>query len=134
MNIRFANEADLPGVNRLRKQVNDLHVIGKPEVFKEGFSEELRDYIYSIFDDPLKKIVVYEIDGVVRSFAVLMISFMETFPSFSINVVSLISVSYTLISFAMPFNTLAPRDCWFPSHAPMARRNVRLSISSPYLS
>lgn len=69
--IRFAEYEDLESVNILRKQVNDLHVIGKPEVFKEGFSEELRDYIYSIFDDPLKKIVVYEIDGVVRSFAVL---------------------------------------------------------------
>ena len=38
MNIRFANETDLPGVNRLRKQVNDLHVAGRPETLKPGFA------------------------------------------------------------------------------------------------
>ena len=37
MIIRFAKENELVRVNELRKQVNDLHVEGKPEVFKVGF-------------------------------------------------------------------------------------------------
>lgn len=44
MKVRFAKEEELDQVNILRKQVNDLHVEGKPEVFKPGFSKELRDF------------------------------------------------------------------------------------------
>ena len=44
---------------------------GKPEVFKPGFSDELRDYIYDIFRDPAKKIAVAELNGQICGFAVL---------------------------------------------------------------
>ena len=44
MEIRFAREDELDRVNELRKQVNDLHVEGKPDVFKAGFNDEL--YVY----------------------------------------------------------------------------------------
>lgn len=71
MNVRFATEADLDRVNELRKQVNDLHVKGKPEIFKPGFPQELRDHIYTIRDDPKQRIVVAERDGVLCGFAVL---------------------------------------------------------------
>lgn len=69
--IRFAVSDDAEQVNSLRKQVNDLHVQGKPEVFRGGFTKELRDYVYEIFADPLKKIVVYESGGVICALAVL---------------------------------------------------------------
>ena len=69
--VRFAKKEDLERVNELRKQVNDLHVAGKPEVFKPGFSKELQAYVYDIFEDPLKKIVVCEAEGVICGFAVL---------------------------------------------------------------
>ncbi|MBQ6551101.1 MAG: GNAT family N-acetyltransferase [Lachnospiraceae bacterium] len=69
--VRFAREEDLPRVNVLRKEVNDLHVAGKPDTFKPGFSDELRDYIFAIFADPMKKIVVAELCGTVCGFAVL---------------------------------------------------------------
>ena len=55
----------------MRKQVNDLHVSGKPEVFKPGFPSELRDYIYEIWNDPEKEIAVAEQDGAICGFAVL---------------------------------------------------------------
>lgn len=69
--VRFAGDEDLERVNELRKQVNDLHVAGKPEVFKPGFGEELRDYLYVIRQDPEKQIVVSELDGKVCGFAIL---------------------------------------------------------------
>jgi len=69
--VRFAKEEDLERVNELRRQVNDLHVAGKPEVFKPGFGEELRDFIHVIWEDPNKEILVAEIGGSVCGFAVL---------------------------------------------------------------
>ncbi len=69
--VRFAREADLERVNELRKQVNDLHVAGKPEVFKPGFCDELRDYIHVIWEDPQKEIVVAEQAGKICGFAIL---------------------------------------------------------------
>ena len=42
--VRFAEEKDLDRINELRKQVNDIHVEGRPDVFKAGFGTELRDF------------------------------------------------------------------------------------------
>lgn len=71
MAVRFAEEKDLARVNELRRQVNEVHVKGKPDVFKPGFGPQLRDYINVIFSDESQKIVVAERDGVIRGFAVL---------------------------------------------------------------
>ena len=45
MEVRFAKENELDRVNELRKQVNDVHVAGKPDVFKPGFCDELKNFI-----------------------------------------------------------------------------------------
>ena len=58
MTIRFARETELEDINRLRKQVFDLHAAGKPDVFKSDFSGELRDYIRSMPDDEILKITI----------------------------------------------------------------------------
>ena len=71
MNVRLAKESELSRINELRKQVNDLHVEGKPEVFKPGFSQDLQDVIIDIRNDPEKEIVVAEDDGVIVGYAVL---------------------------------------------------------------
>ena len=71
MAVRFANTSDLNRVNELRKAVNDLHVAGRPDIFKPGFSKELQDHIRTIWNDPRQRIVVDERDGVLCGFAVL---------------------------------------------------------------
>ena len=71
MTVRFARENELERVNALRKQVNDLHVKGRPDIFKPGFSRELADHVYTIWYDPDQKIVVCERDGAICGFAVL---------------------------------------------------------------
>ena len=71
MLVRFAKENELERVNELRKQVNDLHVAGKPDVFKPGFGPELRDFINVIWNDPTENIVVAEDDGFICGFAVI---------------------------------------------------------------
>ena len=71
MSARFAKEEELSRINELRKQVNDLHINGRPDIFKPGFPAELRDYLYAIWNDPEQEIVVSERDGKVCGFAVL---------------------------------------------------------------
>lgn len=71
MEIRFAREDELERVNELRKEVNDLHVEGKPDVFKAGFNDELRDHIYDIWNDPEQEIIVADADGIICGFAVV---------------------------------------------------------------
>ena len=71
MDIRFARKDELEKINVLRRQVNDVHVQGKPEVFKPGFSEELQNYIYSIWQDPEQEIVVADKDGEICGFSIL---------------------------------------------------------------
>ena len=47
MNIRFAREDELEQVNQLRRQVNDVHVQGRPDIFKPGFPIELQNYLFN---------------------------------------------------------------------------------------
>ncbi len=58
MEIRFAEKKDLEKVNRLRRQVQDVHAKGKPEVFRPGFPPEMEHYVEAIQNDPEQKIVV----------------------------------------------------------------------------
>ena len=71
MEIRFAKEDELERINDLRKQVNDIHVAGKPDVFKPGFGEELQEHIKDIWNDHEQEVVVADEDGVLCGFAVL---------------------------------------------------------------
>lgn len=67
--VRFAKKEDLERVNELRKIVNDVHVEGRPDIFKAGFHDELRDFIYEIWDTENKDIIVAERNGIICGFA-----------------------------------------------------------------
>ena len=71
MLVRRATETDLPRINELRRQVNELHVQGKPEVFKPGFGEELQQYLYTLFGRETCTILVADTDGEIAGFAIL---------------------------------------------------------------
>ena len=40
--VRYAKEDDLCRVNELRADVNELHVNGRPDIFRSGFCNELQ--------------------------------------------------------------------------------------------
>lgn len=64
--IRKAAEKQLPQVNTLRRQVNDLHVYGRPDIFRTGFSDEMRDRLFEAFrSDSYDVIVAVDGDAVV---------------------------------------------------------------------
>ncbi len=67
--VRFAKEEDLKRVNELREEVNEIHVNGRPDIFKPGFNDELRDYINEIWDAENKDIIVAEKDGIICGYA-----------------------------------------------------------------
>jgi len=63
--VRFAEEKDLDRINELRKQVNDIHVEGRPDMFKAGFGSEIRDYAKVIMSEENSDIIVAERNGVI---------------------------------------------------------------------
>ncbi|MBQ6066606.1 MAG: GNAT family N-acetyltransferase [Clostridia bacterium] len=71
MPVRFAEKKDLERVNELRRQVHGLHAEGRPDIFKPGFSQELQDYIFTVWNDTDREIVVCERDGAIGGFAAL---------------------------------------------------------------
>lgn len=48
--IRQASRDELTRINELRRQVNDLHVSGRPDIFRPGFCSEMQEHIYDRFD------------------------------------------------------------------------------------
>ena len=71
MILRQATETDLPRSNELRRQVNALHVAGRPDVFRAGFGQELQDHIAVLFAGEGHEILVAENDTGVVGFACL---------------------------------------------------------------
>lgn len=67
--VRFAQEKDLERINELRKQVNDIHVEGRPDIFKAGFGTELRDYAKILINGENTDILVAECDGMICGMA-----------------------------------------------------------------
>ena len=61
--VRLAEEKDLEKVNELRKQVNDIHVEGRPDIFKAGFGTELRDFAKVLLSGENSDILVVEREG-----------------------------------------------------------------------
>ena len=56
--IRPARRVELERVNALRRQVNALHVAGRPEHFKPGFGPELQARLYEAFDSERFGVIV----------------------------------------------------------------------------
>lgn len=71
MMVRPATQSDLLRINELRRQVNDLHVAGRPDVFRPGFSQELQDHVNILFAGEDREILVAEAEGVIVGFACL---------------------------------------------------------------
>ena len=61
--IRSADSKDLDSINELRRQVNDIHVKGRPDIFKPGFCKELQDHAEWYLSSDNNEIFVDEQDG-----------------------------------------------------------------------
>ncbi|MBQ3269044.1 MAG: GNAT family N-acetyltransferase [Clostridia bacterium] len=66
---RPARREDLARVNELRRMVNDVHVNGRPDIFKPGFGQALSDHLYEAFDSDQSDVIVASLDGTIAGFA-----------------------------------------------------------------
>ena len=71
VSVRRALYEELPRVNELREMVNRLHVEGRPDIFRPGFNEEMRDHLYVRFGAEDAEILVALTDGSVAGFVML---------------------------------------------------------------
>ena len=67
--VRLATINDLERINELREQVNALHVKGRPDHFKAGWSMELQNHAKECIEAENKDILLAERDGVICGFA-----------------------------------------------------------------
>lgn len=69
--VRFAKEEDLPQINHIRRQVNDLHAEARPDIFKPGFDGEIVEVAAAYMKREDCSVVVCERDGNICGFAML---------------------------------------------------------------
>ncbi len=69
--IRYANIDDMKRVNELRKMVNELHVEGRPDIFRGGFGDELADLYRFFLEDERYDVIVATHQGEILGFAVV---------------------------------------------------------------
>ena len=67
--VRPAKRDELERVNELRRMVNEVHVQGRPDIFRSGFCEELERHVVEAFDDENSDVVVALADGGIAGFA-----------------------------------------------------------------
>lgn len=69
--VRTAHRDELDRVNALRKMVNDLHVKGRPDVFRAGFCDELKQHVYDKYDAQNSDVLVAIMDDAICGYAVV---------------------------------------------------------------
>ncbi len=67
--VRPAKREELSRVNELRRQVNALHVAGRPAHFRPGFNEALQSHVYDRFESDDAGVLVALDGGEVAGFA-----------------------------------------------------------------
>jgi len=67
--VRIAEKKDLARINDLRKQVNTIHCEGRPDIFRTGFCNELRDFVYDTWEFDNSDVIAVVRDDVICGFA-----------------------------------------------------------------
>ncbi|MDD7652845.1 MAG: GNAT family N-acetyltransferase [Candidatus Faecousia sp.] len=71
MEVRYAQKEELPQVNRLRRQVHELHCQGRPDIFRDGFCDALQQHVYDIFEKENAGVIAALSEGAVQGFAIV---------------------------------------------------------------
>ena len=78
--IRYAKREELESVNKLREQVNEVHVNGRPDIFRADGWPLIESNIYTRFDEDSSGVIVADLNDEIVGFAVVQyISRPETF-------------------------------------------------------
>lgn len=69
MEIRFANEKDIPGMIRLLQQVGQVHHEIRPDLFRAGAQKYDEAALKALLADPKRPILIADLDGTVAGYA-----------------------------------------------------------------
>ena len=69
--IRWAKLEDVDQINELRKEVNDLHIQGRPETFKPGFGPELKNHVLNYLNSEAHGIAVEDRNGIITGMVMI---------------------------------------------------------------
>jgi len=69
--IRYYGSKDYERVNELRRYVNELHVMGRPDIFRPGFCEALEKYLTQVAEADDSDVAVALLDGNICGYAIL---------------------------------------------------------------
>ena len=69
--IRYAKREELESVNKLREQVNEVHVNGRPDIFRADGWPLIESNIYIRFDEDNSGVIVADLNDVIVGFAVV---------------------------------------------------------------
>lgn len=69
--IRYAKREELESVNKLREQVNELHVKGRSDIFRADGWPLIESNIYTRFDEDSSGVIVADMDDEIVGFAVV---------------------------------------------------------------
>lgn len=69
--VRYAKREELESVNKIRKQVNEVHVKGRPDVFREDGWQVIEPLVYKRFDEENSGVIVAAIEEEIVGFAVV---------------------------------------------------------------
>lgn len=69
MEIRFANEKDIPGMIRLLQQVGQVHHEIRPDLFRAGAQKYDEAALQVLLADPKRPILIADLDGTVAGYA-----------------------------------------------------------------
>jgi len=69
--VRYAKREELEYVNRIRKQVNEVHVKGRSDVFREDGWQVIEPFVYKRFDEECSGVIVAVNDEEIVGFAIV---------------------------------------------------------------
>lgn len=69
--VRYAKREELESVNKIRKQVNEVHVMGRPDLFREDGWQFIEPFVYTRFDEENSGVIVAAIEDEIVGFAVV---------------------------------------------------------------
>lgn len=69
--IRYAKREELEYVNKIRKQVNEVHVKGRPDIFREDGWQFIEPFIYTRFDEENSGVIIAATMDEIVGFAVV---------------------------------------------------------------
>lgn len=69
--VRYAKREELESVNRIRKQVNEVHVKGRPDIFREDGWQFIEPFVYTRFEEKNSGVIIAAIENKIVGFAVV---------------------------------------------------------------